>query len=305
MSVFARQQDDMVVTGHGTGDAPSVSTKGGDALNDPLGDGPRGVTGDDSGGESGGNSGGESGGGEVDAWLARLRPKWSTVPAAGPGRVDTRDLLAMSDHDLVAYWHKERQAATTGPAYSGRGWYHELYKDALRGKKVLDVGAGLGFDAFTFAQAGAELTLLDIVPTNVDLHRRLAQALGIRVEHFWLNELADLDQLSEEFDVIWAQGSMHHSPYELIRRQARSLLEHLRIGGRWIELAYPKERWERDGRPAFEKWGQKTDGPGTPWAEWYDLEKLLGRLAPARFDTVLAFNFRDNEFSWYDLVRTA
>ena len=47
-------------------------------------------------------------------------------------------------------------------------------------------------------------------------------------------------------------------------------------------------------------WGEKTDG-GAPWMEWYDLEKLLRRLEPYRFDTVLAFNFHDDDFNWFDL----
>ena len=211
----------------------------------------------------------------------------------------------MSDAQLGTVWQQQRSTASTGSAYPIRGWYHELYRDVLRGKRVLDVGAGLGIDAFTFAQAGAQVTLLDIVPTNVELHRRLAAVLGVKVDHFWLHELTDLNQLAGEFDVIWAQGSMINAPFELMRRESQALLEHLRIGGRWIELAYPKERWQREGELPFEQWGQKTDGQGTPWVEWYDLKKLQERLTPAKFETVLAFNFHNDDFNWFDLVRRA
>ena len=240
----------------------------------------------------------------IDDWLSRLRSKWSTVPAS-MDRVQTNDLLKMSDAELLKYWRRERDAASSGSAYPIRGWYHELYRDVLRGKRVLDVGAGLGIDAFTFARAGAHMTLLDIVPTNVELHRRLAKALDVEVDHFWLHELEDLQRLPDEFDVIWAQGSMINAPFELMREESRALMEHLRVGGRWIELAYPKKRWEREGQLPFEKWGEKTDGTGTPWVEWYDLEKLLDRLAPARFETVLALNFHHDDFNWFDLARIA
>jgi len=86
--------------------------------------------------------------------------------------------------------------------------------------------------------------------------------------------------------------------------EAQALLEHLPMGGRWIELGYPKSRWEREGRMPFDKWGQKTDG-GAPWIEWHDLEKLRYVLAPANFDVVLDLEFHDSDFNWFDLVRVS
>ncbi len=40
-------------------------------------------------------------------------------------------------------------------------------------------------------------------------------------------------------------------------------LKHWPVGGRWIELAYPKSRWVRDGKMPFDRLGKKTDG-GAP-----------------------------------------
>lgn len=81
------------------------------------------------------------------------------------------------------------------------------------------------------------------------------------------------------------------------------MLRHLPVGGRWIELAYPRERWEREGRMPFSEWGKITDGEGTPWMEWYDLDRLRARLRPAEFDVVLHFNFHHDDFNWFDLIR--
>ncbi len=92
-------------------------------------------------------------------------------------------------------------------------------------------------------------------------------------------------------------------PFPIARRECGNILKHLKPGGRWIELVYPKERWERDLRPVFEHWGKMTDGDRTPWAEWYDAEKLCRRLSPATFRVVLDFCFRDNNFRWLDLER--
>ena len=95
---------------------------------------------------------------------------------------------------------------------------------------------------------------------------------------------------------------MINLPYKIAAEESKSLLEHLPIGGRWIELAYPKERWVAEGKLPFEKWGSKTDG-GAPWIEWYDLEKLLDRLSPSLFNVILNFNFHNDDFNWFDLVR--
>jgi len=233
-----------------------------------------------------------------------LRNKWKTVPSAF-GRVTTTDLQTMSDEDLITYWREQVKLSTTGDSFSARGWYHELYKPILKGKKVLDVGAGLGYDTLTFAQHGAEVTLLDIVPENVEITTRLAGLLGVkkRARSFWMEDITTLNQLSDDYDVIWCQGSLIHAPFDFVREEIQAILAHLPVGGRWIELAYPKERWIREGSLPFDEWGEKTDGQGTPWAEWYDLNKLQRALAPAQFDTIFAFNFRDDEFNWFDLMR--
>jgi hypothetical protein len=103
---------------------------------------------------------------------------------------------------------------------------------------------------------------------------------------------------------MWCQGSLINAPFEIIRHEAQLLLKHLPAGGRWIELAYPQRRWEREGRLPFERWGENTDGPGTPWVEWYDLSKLKRALAPAEFDVILYFEFHNGDFNWFDLERT-
>jgi len=233
-----------------------------------------------------------------------LRRKWGTVPAGGGKRLSTQHMLAMSDAELLSTWQGIRTRDTTGPLYSHRGWYHDLYRDVLSGKRVADVGSGMGLDGITFAQAGTRMTFVDLVPENLLLIERLCGLLGVAdAEFFALSDLADLRSLRGSFDVIWAQGSLHHAPPEFIRDEVQRLLERLPVGGRWIQLAYPKRRWEREGRLPFEQWGEVTDGPGTPWAEWYDIDKLRAALAPATFDILLHFNFHNDEFNWFDLVR--
>jgi 2-polyprenyl-3-methyl-5-hydroxy-6-metoxy-1,4-benzoquinol methylase len=234
-----------------------------------------------------------------------LRKKWVEVPFGELGRRNTSDLLTLSDDRLRSVWEEALRDASAGGAYSVRGWYHDLYADVLRYKNVLDVGSGLGFDGITFARCGAKLTFLDIVESNLEVVARLCRLFDVEARFVYESDLSSLHQLTGEFDVIWCQGSMMYTPFDFARIEAAALLEHLPPGGRWVELAYPPERWEREGRLPFATWGEQTDGVGTPWLEWYDLDRLLRRLQPARFDVILSFNFHNDDFNWFDLVRRA
>lgn len=234
-----------------------------------------------------------------------LRKKWHEVPAAD-SRLSTSQLMGLPDKELQKLWEKERLAATTGAAFAVRGWYHLLYADVLRGKRVLDVGCGLGIDGVTFAQHGAQITFVDIVESNLIVVRRLSKLLGLTdLEFLYMEDIDSLSRLGTGYDVIWCQGSLINAPVDVIRAEAQALLKHLKPDGRWIELAYPKSRWEGEGRLPFDRWGEHTDGPGTPWVEWYDLSKLQAVLKPAEFEVVLYFEFHNGDFNWFDLKRSS
>jgi hypothetical protein len=231
-----------------------------------------------------------------------LRKKCVEVPSDALGRIKTTDLLDLSDGSLLAAWERSRADITTGSEFAHRGWYHALYADGMRGKKLMDVGSGFGVDSITFAQHGAKLTFVDLVETNLKVLERLCNIMGLKEAQFvHLQDLNSLKPLDTDYDVIMAMGSMHHAPLDILRPEYGELLRHLEVGGRWLQLAYPKVRWVRDGRPRFANWGLTTDGPGTPWAEWYDLDKLLSMFAPARFEVVLYQEFHNGDFNWFDL----
>jgi FkbM family methyltransferase len=232
-----------------------------------------------------------------------LREKWVEVPTTAEGRTRTTHLLELPDGALLTEWAKAREDITTEAQFSHRGWYHALYADGMRGKKVMDVGSGLGVDSITFAQHGAKLTFVDLVETNLKVLERLCKIMGLDdVQFHVLESVGSLCALDTDYDVIMAMGSLHHAPVEVMKPEYGELIKHLKVGGRWLQLAYPNTRWIRDGKPPFSKWGEMTDGVGTPWCEPYDVSKLLNILAPAKFEIVLYQEFHNGDFNWFDLL---
>jgi SAM-dependent methyltransferase len=232
-----------------------------------------------------------------------LRQKWSEIPFSQYERRQSTGLLLLSDSEILQEWTQGFESGSSGKAFSSRGWYHELYCDALRGKKILDVGCGMAPDTLYYASHGARVTFVDIVEPNVALVERLCKLKGIRDASFcFMRDLESLANLPRDFDVLYCCGSLINAPLEVSRIEAQALLQHLPVGGRWIELGYPKARWEREGRLHETQWGRKTDG-GAPWVEWHDLAKLNYLLSPATFDVVLNIEFNNSDFNWFDLIR--
>lgn len=230
-----------------------------------------------------------------------LRKRWGRVPCDGKMQLNTNDLLKMPDDQLLDTWKSVVQRDTTGEGYEVRGWYHDIYKRELKGKEVLDVGSGFGIDGISFLMNGAKVTFCDIVESNLKVIERLCALNGLVASVCYLKDLKALDSLGA-FDVIWCQGSLINAPSDIVKEERHKLVSHLKVGGHWIELAYPKSRWERDGKPPFRIWGEITDGRGTPWMEWYDLQKLLSCLG-SPFKVVRSLEFHNSDFNWFDLVK--
>lgn len=231
-----------------------------------------------------------------------LRMKWGEVPGGEQDRVKTSDLLRLSDAQALEAWRRGFIDSSTAGAFSVRGWYQQIYKDVFRGKKVLDVGCGMAPDTIFYAANGARVWFADIIADNVAYVRRICQLKELEANFVCIDDLTSLADLPNDFDAIYCCGSLINAPFSVTQLEVQALIRHLPIGGRWVELAYPKIRWEREGAMPFTEWGAKTDG-GAPWMEWKDLPKLQQLLEPASFEVILALEFHNSDFNWFDLVR--
>jgi len=113
----------------------------------------------------------------------------------------------------------------------------ELMGD-LRGKRLLDVGAGLGESSVYFAMQGAEVTATDISPGMVKCAVELGKLHGVNITGVALAG-EDLDIPAGQFDIVYIANTIHHVTdkdrlFEQIQRA-------LKPGGRFFSfdpLAY-------------------------------------------------------------------
>lgn len=85
-----------------------------------------------------------------------------------------------------------------------------------RGKRVLEIGCGIGTDTARFARAGAQVTAVDLSERSLEIARQRMKVYGVadRVR-FVVHSAEDLSQvvLIEPYDLIYSFGVIHHTPH--------------------------------------------------------------------------------------------
>lgn len=81
------------------------------------------------------------------------------------------------------------------------------------GKKVLEIGCGLGTDSINFVKAGAKLTVIELSEKSLNLCKKRLQNLNYQAT-FICGNAEKLSELlpNEKFDLIYSFGVIHHSP---------------------------------------------------------------------------------------------
>ena len=129
--------------------------------------------------------------------LAPYREKWREVPGgddASP-RFFSTDMLAMPDAEFLAMWERNAAKRIAGSL----SWLGPLYRDFLAGRRVLELGSGLGFDGLRFAAQGAAWTCADIAPDNLKVIKRVASLKGLSISTFLINEDLSFDSLDGQY----------------------------------------------------------------------------------------------------------
>ena len=114
-----------------------------------------------------------------------------------------------------------------------------------RGKKVLEIGCGIGTDTTNFARHGAKVTAVDLSPQSLELARKRIEIYGLQDQvSFYSGSAEELTQIVpvEPYDLIYSFGVIHHTPHpERVVEQMR----HYAKPGTTIKLmVYYRRSWK-------------------------------------------------------------
>jgi SAM-dependent methyltransferase len=163
--------------------------------------------------------------------------------------------------------------------------------DKWRGKKVLEIGCGIGTDTMNFARAGAEVTAVDLSRESLKLAKKRAEVFGLsdRINFYEVNAERLSDYIPpEKYDLVYSFGVVHHSPHpEKIIAEVRDNFVHsdstLKL------MVYYRYAWK-----VF--WLLMKEGKGTFWK----LDEHIARSSEAQTGCPVTYSY--NKKTIHDLL---
>jgi len=208
--------------------------------------------------------------------------------------------MAFSEVDIVRvrdYWNARPCNLRHSPAPVGSREYFDQVEarkyfvephipgfaefEKWRGKKVLEIGCGIGTDTISFARAGAQVTAVDLSDKSMELARARAAVFGLEKQIQFLP--GNAEQLStfvpvEPYDLIYSFGVIHHTPHP--DRVLEELRHYTRPGTTLKIMVYHKRSYKVG-------WIVLTDGRG----EFWKLEELVAKNSEAQTGCPVTYTY--------------
>ncbi len=148
-----------------------------------------------------------------------------------------------------------------------------------QGKKVLEIGCGLGTDTINFARAGARVTAVDLSEASLALARQRAKVYGLDIRFHRANaeELTKVVPV-ERYDLVYAFGVIHHTPRP--RRAIEELAHYMDRDSLLKLMVYNRNSWKV-------LWILLKYGRGAFWR----LEDLIARYSEAQSGCPVTYTY--------------
>jgi 2-polyprenyl-3-methyl-5-hydroxy-6-metoxy-1,4-benzoquinol methylase len=153
------------------------------------------------------------------------------------------------------------------------------------GKKVLEIGCGIGTDTISFARAGADVTVAELSEKSMEVAQQRAGVF--EVEDRISFHSGNAEQLTEfvpveRHDLVYSFGVIHHSPHpDKILEEAR---RYLAPGGTLKLMVYNTRSWK-----VF--WILLVQGKGRFWR----LKQLVAEHSEAQFGSPVTYTYTRGE----------
>jgi 2-polyprenyl-3-methyl-5-hydroxy-6-metoxy-1,4-benzoquinol methylase len=154
-----------------------------------------------------------------------------------------------------------------------------------RGKKVLEIGCGIGTDTINFARHGAKVTTVDLSEKSMELARTRAAVFGLEGQiRFCPGNAEELSKFVpvEAYDLIYSFGVIHHTPHpEAVLEELR---KYARPGTTVKIMVYHRRSWKV-------AWIVMTDGKGRFWK----LNELVAKNSEAQTGCPVTYAYSRRE----------
>jgi ubiquinone/menaquinone biosynthesis C-methylase UbiE len=112
----------------------------------------------------------------------------------------------------------------------------------LKGRKLLEVGCGMGYDSLEFIRRGVRVTAVDLTPNAVEFAKRHFEVVGAEADEVKVGNALELPFPDESFDAVWSNGVLHATGDT--RKAIAEVWRVLKPGGRAIiSHFYRKPSW--------------------------------------------------------------
>jgi ubiquinone/menaquinone biosynthesis C-methylase UbiE len=154
-----------------------------------------------------------------------------------------------------------------------------------RGKKVLEIGCGIGTDTVNFARHGAQVTSVDLSEKSMEIARQRVGVYGLQEQvRFYRGNAEELSSFVpvETYDLIYSFGVIHHTPHP--ERVLEQLKQYARPGTTVKIMVYHRRSWKV-------LWILLGEGKGQFWR----LPELVAKNSEAQTGCPITYTYTREE----------
>jgi ubiquinone/menaquinone biosynthesis C-methylase UbiE len=123
----------------------------------------------------------------------------------------------------------------------------EAESSRLVGKKLLEIGCGMGYDSLEFIRRGVRVTAVDLSPRAVEFAKRHFEVVGVEADEVKVDNALQLSFEDDTFDAVWSNGVLHASGdtpaaisevFRVLKPGGRAIISHFYRKPSWMYLIH-------------------------------------------------------------------